>query len=46
MTEAGYNPKAIIELMQILGSARSGGQPPEFLAPILALTTGFNVYSL
>jgi predicted Zn-dependent protease len=32
MTEAGYNPKAIVELMQVLGSARSGGQPPEFFS--------------
>lgn len=32
MTEAGYNPQGIAELMQILGSARQGGQPPEFLS--------------
>ncbi len=32
MTEAGYNPKGLVELMQILASARSGGQPPEFLS--------------
>ncbi|HEY9600355.1 MAG TPA: M48 family metallopeptidase [Allocoleopsis sp.] len=32
MTEAGYNPKGIVELMQILNSTRQGGQPPEFLS--------------
>lgn len=32
MTEAGYNPQGIVELMQILGSARQGGAPPEFLS--------------
>lgn len=32
MTEAGYNPKAIVELMQVLGAARSGGQPPQFFS--------------
>lgn len=32
MTEAGYNPKGIVELMQILGAARQGGQPPEFFS--------------
>ncbi len=32
MTQAGYNPKGLVELMQILGSARSGGSPPEFLS--------------
>ncbi|MDY6783073.1 MAG: M48 family metallopeptidase [Cyanobacteriota bacterium] len=32
MTEAGYNPEGIVEVMQILQSARSGGQPPEFLS--------------
>lgn len=32
ITEAGYDPKAIIELMQILGSARSGGQTSEFFS--------------
>lgn len=32
MTEAGYSPKGLVELMQILGSARSGGQPPEFIS--------------
>ncbi len=30
MTKAGYSPKGIIELMQILGSSRSGSQPSEF----------------
>lgn len=32
MTQAGYNPQGIVQLMQILGSARQGGQPPEFLS--------------
>lgn len=32
MTQAGYNPKGIVELMQILGSSRQGGGPPEFLS--------------
>jgi predicted Zn-dependent protease len=32
MTQAGYNPKGIVELMQILGSSRQGGAPPEFLS--------------
>ena len=33
MTEAGYNPKGIVELMQILGSARQGGgAQPEFFS--------------
>jgi predicted Zn-dependent protease len=32
MTEAGYSPKGIVEVMQILKSARSGEQPPEFLS--------------
>lgn len=32
MTKAGYNPKGLVELMQILGSANSGGAPPEFLS--------------
>ncbi|MBD2484682.1 M48 family metallopeptidase [Planktothrix sp. FACHB-1365] len=32
MTQAGYNPKGLVELMQILASARSGGNPPEFLS--------------
>ena len=32
MTEAGYNPQGIVEVMQILGSARKGGAPPEFLS--------------
>lgn len=32
MTKAGYNPKGLVELMQILGSANSGGTPPEFLS--------------
>lgn len=32
MTQAGYNPKGLVELMQILGSARQGGSPPEFFS--------------
>jgi predicted Zn-dependent protease len=32
MTEAGYNPEGIVELMQILGSARQGGKSPEFFS--------------
>ena len=32
MTEAGYDPRAIVEVMKILGAARSGEAPPEFLS--------------
>lgn len=32
MTEAGYDPRGIVEVMQILGSARKGEAPPEFLS--------------
>ncbi|MFM9267246.1 M48 family metalloprotease [Tychonema sp. BBK16] len=32
MTEAGYDPKGIVEVMQILGSARKGEAAPEFLS--------------
>lgn len=32
ITEAGYNPQGIVEVMQILGSARKGGAQPEFLS--------------
>lgn len=32
MTQAGYNPKGIVELMQILGSSRPGGGAPEFFS--------------
>lgn len=32
MTEAGYDPRGIVEVMQILGSARNGEAPPEFLS--------------
>lgn len=32
ITQAGYNPQGIIEVMQILASARKGGQPPEFFS--------------
>ncbi|MEO6860609.1 MAG: M48 family metallopeptidase, partial [Microcoleus sp.] len=32
MTEAGYDPRGMVELMQILGSVRNGEAPPEFLS--------------
>jgi predicted Zn-dependent protease len=32
MTEAGYNPQGIVELMQILASSRNGQPPPEFFS--------------
>ncbi len=32
MTQAGYNPRGIVELMQVLNSIRQGGQPPEFFS--------------
>jgi predicted Zn-dependent protease len=32
MTEAGYDPRGIVELMQILGAARNGEAQPEFLS--------------
>jgi beta-barrel assembly-enhancing protease len=32
MTEAGYDPRGIVEVMKILGSARNGEAPPEFLS--------------
>ncbi|MBL1175934.1 M48 family metalloprotease [Pantanalinema sp. GBBB05] len=32
ITEAGYDPRGILELMKILGSARQGGSPPEFFS--------------
>ncbi len=32
MREAGYNPKGILEVMQILASTRQGGKSPEFLS--------------
>lgn len=32
MREAGYNPQGLLELMQILGSARQGGASPEFFS--------------
>lgn len=32
MTEANYAPQGLVELMQILESAQSGGSPPEFLS--------------
>ncbi|MGC1244614.1 MAG: M48 family metalloprotease [Spirulinaceae cyanobacterium] len=32
MTEAGYDPEGLVELMRILGSASGGGRSPEFLS--------------
>ncbi len=32
MVEAGYDPRGIVELMEILESANSGGAPPEFFS--------------
>ncbi|MBW4678660.1 MAG: M48 family metalloprotease [Microcoleus vaginatus WJT46-NPBG5] len=32
MSEAGYDPTALIEVMKILDAARTGGSPPEFLS--------------
>lgn len=32
MREAGYNPQGLLELMQILGSAKQGGASPEFFS--------------
>ncbi|MDF0551904.1 M48 family metalloprotease [Kamptonema sp. UHCC 0994] len=32
MSEAGYNPKALAEVMQILETASGGGRQPEFLS--------------
>jgi beta-barrel assembly-enhancing protease len=33
MTQAGYNPRGILELMQVLGASRGkGGQQPEFFS--------------
>ncbi|NJP11578.1 MAG: M48 family metalloprotease, partial [Leptolyngbyaceae cyanobacterium RU_5_1] len=32
MTEAGYDPRGLLELMKVLGSARQGGTPPEFFS--------------
>ena len=32
MTQAGYNPQGIVELMQILKSVGAGSRPPEFLS--------------
>jgi predicted Zn-dependent protease len=32
MTDAGYDPRGILELMQILNSSRSGNEPPEFFS--------------
>ena len=32
MTDAGYNPMGIVELMEILNSARGGSGQPEFLS--------------
>lgn len=32
MSEAGYNPKGMVQTMQILEEASSGNEPPEFLS--------------
>ncbi len=32
MTEAGYNPQGLVELMGILAAANRGNQPPEFFS--------------
>lgn len=32
MAEAGYDPRSMVEVMQILDAARKGGAPPEFLS--------------
>jgi predicted Zn-dependent protease len=32
MTESGYHPQGIVDLMKILASARSGGESPEFFS--------------
>jgi beta-barrel assembly-enhancing protease len=32
ITEAGYNPQGIVEVMKILGASRRGEAPPEFLS--------------
>ncbi|HEY9847923.1 MAG TPA: M48 family metallopeptidase [Leptolyngbyaceae cyanobacterium] len=32
MTQAGYNPQGIVQVMQILGASRKGGQSPEFFS--------------
>lgn len=32
MVDAGYDPQGIVELMEILNAAQSGGKPPEFLS--------------
>ncbi|MSP14416.1 MAG: hypothetical protein EXR62_15870 [Chloroflexi bacterium] len=32
MSDAGYDPRAMIEVMQILAQASQGNQPPEFLS--------------
>lgn len=32
MSEAGYDPRGLIEVMKIFEAARSGGAPPEFLS--------------
>jgi len=32
MSEAGYDPRAMIEVMRILDEASSGGRPPEFFS--------------
>jgi predicted Zn-dependent protease len=42
MTEAGYNPQGLVELMQILGSARQGGASPEFFSTHPTLRIAWN----
>lgn len=32
MSEAGYDPRAMIEVMQILAASRAGAEPPEFFS--------------
>jgi beta-barrel assembly-enhancing protease len=32
MTEAGYNPQGIVQLLQILNNSKSGGRQPEFFS--------------
>lgn len=32
MTDAGYDPRAMIEVMKILAESRSGSEPPEFFS--------------
>jgi beta-barrel assembly-enhancing protease len=32
MTEAGFDPRAMIDVMKVLAESSKGGRPPEFLA--------------